>query len=91
MLKSCACDSAVATAGRRFWVGGNWKMNGNKESIAALCEQWKAQKADASVGACVCAIVCVCVCDCVRVYGRRQTACRGLRCGVVCLCACESW
>lgn len=24
--------------GRRFVVGGNWKLNGNKQSIATICK-----------------------------------------------------
>ena len=66
MLKGCACESAVATAGaRRFWVGGNWKMNGSKESLGALMDVWaKADlKADAGWGERERVCVCVCVCQ----------------------------
>jgi triosephosphate isomerase len=36
--------------GRKFFVGGNWKMNGDKASIEALCNTLKAADTDPNVG-----------------------------------------
>eukprot|EP01147_Barroeca_monosierra_P000822 gene822-4102_t len=40
---------ASASASRRFFVGGNWKMHGNKESISTLCSAWADAKTDERV------------------------------------------
>jgi len=34
--------------GRRFVVGGNWKLNGNKQSIAAICQTLVSNSLDAN-------------------------------------------
>ncbi|XP_003744176.1 triosephosphate isomerase [Galendromus occidentalis] len=39
--------------GRKFFVGGNWKMNGNKASIKEMCDRLKNAKLDFCVGVCV--------------------------------------
>eukprot|EP00730_Choanoeca_flexa_P017393 TRINITY_DN8374_c0_g1_i5.p1 TRINITY_DN8374_c0_g1~~TRINITY_DN8374_c0_g1_i5.p1 ORF type:complete len:113 (+),score=25.27 TRINITY_DN8374_c0_g1_i5:30-341(+) len=46
-----ACNTCDATQvqGRRFFVGGNWKLNGSKESIKELVGAWKEQNVDKSV------------------------------------------
>lgn len=31
---------------RRFCVGGNWKLNGNKQSIAGICQNLSAAALD---------------------------------------------
>eukprot|EP00043_Microstomoeca_roanoka_P020961 m.254612 g.254612 ORF g.254612 m.254612 type:complete len:250 (+) comp18274_c0_seq1:239-988(+) len=36
-------------AGRRFFVGGNWKMNGSKSSIIDLCKAWAEAKTNSNV------------------------------------------
>lgn len=36
--------------GRKFFVGGNWKMNGDKASIEALCNTLKSADTDPNVG-----------------------------------------
>ncbi|CAN7999451.1 unnamed protein product, partial [Ixodes pacificus] len=33
-------------SGRKFCVGGNWKMNGNKSSIKEICDMLKTAKLD---------------------------------------------
>lgn len=47
-----ACNTCDATdvKGRRFFVGGNWKLNGSKESIKALVSAWAAETVDKTVG-----------------------------------------
>ena len=35
---------------RKFFVGGNWKMNGDKASLASLCEAFNAANVDENVG-----------------------------------------
>jgi hypothetical protein len=49
-MASCKCVSAAAVQGRRFFVGGNWKLNGSKASIKALLEAWDKQDVDKAVG-----------------------------------------
>lgn len=36
--------------GRTFFVGGNWKCNGTKDSIATLCSTWKESGAGVAGG-----------------------------------------
>jgi triosephosphate isomerase len=36
--------------GRKFFVGGNWKMNGDKASIEAICNTLKSGDTDPNVG-----------------------------------------
>jgi triosephosphate isomerase len=35
---------------RKFWVGGNWKMNGDKKGIEGIVEFLKAGPLDPAVG-----------------------------------------
>jgi triosephosphate isomerase len=35
---------------RKFWVGGNWKMNGDKSGIKGIVEFLKAGPLDPAVG-----------------------------------------
>ncbi|EGD77185.1 triosephosphate isomerase [Salpingoeca rosetta] len=42
-------STTAGAAGRRFLVGGNWKMNGSKASIAELAKAWGAAKVDDNV------------------------------------------
>lgn len=36
--------------GRKFWVGGNWKMNGDKKSIEEIAKFLTAGPIDPNVG-----------------------------------------
>ena len=36
--------------GRKFFVGGNWKMNGDKASIEGICNTLKSADTDPNVG-----------------------------------------
>jgi triosephosphate isomerase len=42
--------SAVINMSRKFWVGGNWKMNGDKKGIENIVTFLKAGPLDPSVG-----------------------------------------
>lgn len=35
---------------RKFFVGGNWKMNGDKKSLGELIQTMNTAKVDANVG-----------------------------------------
>lgn len=39
--------------GRKFYVGGNWKMNGTKSSIKGICDQLKSAQLDPNTEVCV--------------------------------------
>lgn len=32
--------------GRKFYVGGNWKLNGTKQSIQVICDRLKTSQLD---------------------------------------------
>lgn len=36
--------------GRKFFVGGNWKMNGDKATIEGICNTLKSADTDPNVG-----------------------------------------
>jgi hypothetical protein len=36
--------------GRKFFVGGNWKMNGDKATIEGICSTLKSADTDSNVG-----------------------------------------
>jgi triosephosphate isomerase len=36
--------------GRKFFVGGNWKMNGDKAAIEGICNTLKSADTDSNVG-----------------------------------------
>lgn len=38
---------------RKFFVGGNWKLNGDKKSLGELMDTMNAAKVDPNVGMCV--------------------------------------
>lgn len=42
--------SALINMSRKFWVGGNWKMNGDKKGIENIVTFLKAGPLDPSVG-----------------------------------------
>jgi triosephosphate isomerase len=42
--------SAITNMSRKFWVGGNWKMNGDKKGIEGIVEFLKAGPLDPAVG-----------------------------------------
>lgn len=37
---------------RKFFVGGNWKLNGDKKSLGELAQTMNAAKVDPNVGTC---------------------------------------
>ncbi|XP_037091713.1 triosephosphate isomerase-like [Pollicipes pollicipes] len=49
-MLSCLCaDNQASKMPRRFFVGGNWKMNGDKASIDGICEFLKQGPLDKNV------------------------------------------
>lgn len=38
---------------RKFFVGGNWKMNGDKKSLGDLIQTMNGAKVDPNVGMCI--------------------------------------
>lgn len=43
----------LAKMSRKFFVGGNWKMNGDKKSLGELIDTMNGAKVDPNVGMCV--------------------------------------